>query len=172
MLDPRLSDRPEDQVVESWKAPRKQTRKAESISIGPRWSRSALARLGAHREEFHPKGCTFARRRLNLDAPTMHFDDLLGDDEPEAGATLCLGSGIHRNYPGLSSCVRRYAEADAGRIGPSWRIWARRREARTSQLLPSSAMSAAQVLLKEVISASTSFWSGPLHLALTRGPVP
>jgi hypothetical protein len=37
---------------------------------------------------------------------------------------------------------------------------------------PSRCLSPAQVLLKDVISASTSFWSGPLHLALTRGPVP
>src|SRR5262245_56626595 len=48
--------------------------------------------LGARRK-LQFKGCIFAERRLNPNAPTVHLDDLLGDGEPEAGAALGLGKG-------------------------------------------------------------------------------
>ena len=48
--------------------------------------------LGARRK-LHLKGRTFAERRLNPNAPTVHLDDLPGNGEPEARAALGFGKG-------------------------------------------------------------------------------
>src|SRR5262245_60503893 len=53
-------------------------------------SRPALAELSASRQ-LHLEGRALAECRLHPNAAAMHLDDLLGDGEPEARATLGLG---------------------------------------------------------------------------------
>ena len=51
-----------------------------------------LSEFGA-RGDFDLKPRAFAWCRLHPDAPAVHFHDLLGDGETEAGAALGLGKG-------------------------------------------------------------------------------
>src|SRR5262249_29408987 len=55
----------------------------------PLWSK--LPEFGTN-GELHLKRRAFAQRRLHPDAPTVHLDDLLGDSEAKARATLGLGN--------------------------------------------------------------------------------
>jgi hypothetical protein len=53
------------------------------------WLMLRLAKLGANRQR-RPQGRALAERRRDPDAATVQVKDLLGDDEPEASATLSL----------------------------------------------------------------------------------
>src|SRR5262249_4360728 len=52
--------------------------------------RAGLRNLSTGRE-LNLECRTLTQGRLNPDAPTMHFHDMLGDREPEAGTALRLG---------------------------------------------------------------------------------
>src|SRR5215468_2116130 len=58
----------------------------------PQASLEGLAEFSA-RWDLHLERRSFARRRHHPDAAAVHFDDLLGDGEPEARAALGLGKG-------------------------------------------------------------------------------
>src|SRR5215831_4680143 len=69
-------------------ATRKLTHKADSIL----YCDGNLAGLGA-RGKLHTERRALAYRRFDPDAPAVHLNDLLGDGEAEAGASLGLGKG-------------------------------------------------------------------------------
>ena len=53
----------------------------------------AWLRGGGTHGKLHLECGAFAQGRLDPDTPAVHLHDLLGDGEPEASATLCLGKG-------------------------------------------------------------------------------
>jgi tetratricopeptide (TPR) repeat protein len=88
---------------------------------------------------------------LNRDALDL-FEKALGSDHVYVSVALNNLAQVHKTQ-GRLAC-----------LGP--RIFG---SGNKLQMHPGTTV---QVLSNEAISASTSFWSGPLHRALTRGPNP